>query len=108
MCGGGREGGDTHTRGDQTKLESSPARRGNIIIIIIIYTALAQARILDPGMHPGVTLNLDEKLILASKLSALGVDVCEAGFPIASNVRRRFPLYLARSLRLLGECWNVS
>ena len=44
VCGGGREGGDTRTRGDQTKLESSPARRGNIIIIIIIYAAL-----LKPG-----------------------------------------------------------
>ena len=46
----------------------------------------------DGEQTPGVTLNLDEKLILASKLSALGVDVCEAGFPIASRVRRHFPL----------------
>ena len=33
---------------------------------------------------PGATLNVDEKLEIARQLSRLGVDICEAGFPIAS------------------------
>ena len=34
---------------------------------------------------PGVTLNADEKVEIAIQLSRLGVDVCEAGFPMASQ-----------------------
>lgn len=33
---------------------------------------------------PGVSLNNDEKIAIAIQLSKLGVDVLEAGFPIAS------------------------
>ncbi|KAJ1840455.1 2-isopropylmalate synthase (Alpha-isopropylmalate synthase) (Alpha-IPM synthetase), partial [Coemansia sp. RSA 2703] len=33
---------------------------------------------------PGVTLNTDEKIEIARQLSRLGVDVIEAGFPVAS------------------------
>jgi 2-isopropylmalate synthase len=33
---------------------------------------------------PGVSLNNDEKVAIATQLSKLGVDVLEAGFPIAS------------------------
>ncbi|CAI5739283.1 unnamed protein product [Hyaloperonospora brassicae] len=38
----------------------------------------------DGEQSPGATLNLKEKLDIARSLSALGVDVCEAGFPISS------------------------
>ena len=38
----------------------------------------------DGEQSPGATLNLEEKLEIARQLSRLGVDVCEAGFPIAS------------------------
>ncbi|MBK8930799.1 MAG: 2-isopropylmalate synthase [Chloroflexi bacterium] len=38
----------------------------------------------DGEQSPGATLNVDEKLEIARQLSRLGVDVCEAGFPIAS------------------------
>ncbi len=38
----------------------------------------------DGEQSPGATLNMDEKLEIARQLSRLGVDVCEAGFPIAS------------------------
>ena len=38
----------------------------------------------DGEQTPGATLNITEKLQIARQLSALGVDVCEAGFPIAS------------------------
>lgn len=53
----------------------------------------------DGEQSPGVSLNIDEKLAIAQQLSRLGVDVIEAGFPIASpgdfaSVRR-----IAREVR---------
>jgi 2-isopropylmalate synthase len=38
----------------------------------------------DGEQSPGATLNIEEKLEIAKQLSRLGVDICEAGFPIAS------------------------
>ncbi|KAJ3416588.1 hypothetical protein HDV05_000870 [Chytridiales sp. JEL 0842] len=38
----------------------------------------------DGEQSPGVTLTADEKVEIARQLSRLGVDVCEAGFPVAS------------------------
>lgn len=39
----------------------------------------------DGEQSPGISLNVNEKLKIATQLSELGVDVIEAGFPIASN-----------------------
>jgi 2-isopropylmalate synthase len=39
----------------------------------------------DGEQAPGFSMRIDEKLKLAHKLSALGVDIIEAGFPIASE-----------------------
>ncbi|KAI9263759.1 2-isopropylmalate synthase [Sporodiniella umbellata] len=38
----------------------------------------------DGEQSPGVTLNTEEKVEIAKQLSRLGVDVLEAGFPVAS------------------------
>jgi 2-isopropylmalate synthase len=38
----------------------------------------------DGEQSPGATLDVHEKLDIARQLSRLGVDICEAGFPIAS------------------------
>ncbi|KAJ2456389.1 2-isopropylmalate synthase (Alpha-isopropylmalate synthase) (Alpha-IPM synthetase) [Coemansia sp. RSA 2424] len=38
----------------------------------------------DGEQSPGVTLNTEEKIEIARQLSRLGVDVLEAGFPVAS------------------------
>ena len=38
----------------------------------------------DGEQSPGASMNLDEKLTMARALEHLGVDVIEAGFPIAS------------------------
>lgn len=38
----------------------------------------------DGEQSPGATLNFREKLDIARAISALGADVCEAGFPISS------------------------
>ena len=39
----------------------------------------------DGEQSPGFSMNLEEKLRMAHALSALGVDVIEAGFPVASR-----------------------
>ncbi|MFN9343091.1 MAG: 2-isopropylmalate synthase, partial [Planctomycetota bacterium] len=38
----------------------------------------------DGEQSPGASMNLEEKLEMAHALAALGVDIIEAGFPIAS------------------------
>ena len=38
----------------------------------------------DGEQSPGATLNLAEKLEIGRQLARLGVDIIEAGFPIAS------------------------
>src|ERR1700756_210365 len=39
----------------------------------------------DGEQSPGISLNASEKLEIAQQLARLGVDVIEAGFPIASQ-----------------------
>jgi len=39
----------------------------------------------DGEQSPGASMSLEEKLELAQILEEMGVDVIEAGFPIASN-----------------------
>ena len=39
----------------------------------------------DGEQSPGCSMNLEEKMTLARQLERLGVDVIEAGFPIASE-----------------------
>ena len=39
----------------------------------------------DGEQSPGATMTLEEKLEIASQLDEMGVDIIEAGFPIASN-----------------------
>ena len=70
----------------------------------------------DGEQAPGFSLRIDEKLQMARQLDALGVDVIEAGFPIASEddaesvrriaaeVRRPVIAGLARCRRADIEC----
>ena len=39
----------------------------------------------DGEQSPGASMSLDEKLRIAELLERMGVDIIEAGFPIASN-----------------------
>ncbi|MEZ4762308.1 MAG: hypothetical protein R3C26_03575 [Calditrichia bacterium] len=39
----------------------------------------------DGEQSPGCSMNLDEKVCMALQLEKLGVDIIEAGFPIAST-----------------------
>jgi 2-isopropylmalate synthase len=47
--------------------------------------AIFDTTLRDGEQSPGCSMNLDEKLQMARQLEALGVDVIEAGFPVASD-----------------------
>jgi len=55
-------------------------KRSDADRVIIFDTSLR-----DGEQAPGCSMNLEEKIQLADALEELGVDVIEAGFPIASN-----------------------
>jgi 2-isopropylmalate synthase len=53
----------------------------------------------DGEQSPGSSMNLQEKLVLARQLERLGVDVVEAGFPIASDGDFEAVRAVAREIR---------
>jgi 2-isopropylmalate synthase len=53
----------------------------------------------DGEQSPGCSMNLSEKLALARQLAKLGVDIIEAGFPIASEGDLESVKAIARELR---------
>ncbi|WP_119167680.1 2-isopropylmalate synthase [Algihabitans albus] len=59
---------------ERAKVDADPNR------VIVFDTTLR-----DGEQSPGCSMNLEEKLSVATQLEAMGVDVIEAGFPIASN-----------------------
>src|SRR5437773_12116633 len=67
----------------------------------------------DGEQGPGFSLNVDEKLALARALDALGVDIIEAGFPIASpadaEAVRRVATEIRRpTIAALARCRRVD
>src|SRR5438132_665613 len=75
----------------------------------------------DGEQSPGCSMTVPEKLRMARKLVDLGVDILEAGFPIASEgdfeavraVSREFPwaqvaALIGRIVTALGDCAIVS
>ena len=70
------------TRGVRTSLPRrfSTAPAANTEKLFIFDTTLR-----DGEQSPGATLTADEKVQIAEQLARLGVDICEAGFPIASQ-----------------------
>lgn len=66
---------DAESKTQDDQHQPDPADR-----VVIFDTTLR-----DGEQSPGCSMNLDEKLRVASALEKLGVDVIEAGFPIASN-----------------------
>jgi 2-isopropylmalate synthase len=74
----------------------------------------------DGEQSPGASMNLEEKIRIALLLEEMGVDVIEAGFPIASNgdfeavreiakrVKRSIVCGLARAGRAdIERCWEA-
>src|SRR5437764_13368777 len=75
----------------------------------------------DGEQSPGCSMNLDEKLEMARQLDRLGVDILEAGFPIASQgdfeavraisaeIRRPVIAALARASELdVDRAWEAT
>src|SRR5258708_22781023 len=67
----------------------------------------------DGEQAPGFSLNGDEKLALARALDALGVDIMEAGFPIASpadaEAVRRVAIEIRRpTIAALARCRRLD
>ena len=60
------------------KAKVAPARDKNHVVIF-------DTTMRDGEQAPGCSMNLEEKLKIAAVLEEMGVDVIEAGFPIASN-----------------------
>ena len=52
----------------------------------------------DGEQAPGFSMRIDEKLKLARQIAALGVDVIEAGFPIASEADAEAVRLIAHSI----------
>ena len=67
----------------------------------------------DGEQSPGFSMNTSEKLVLARQLEALGVDVIEAGFPIASDDDAHAVTLIASEIRkpiiaALARCHPVD
>ncbi|MCK5421676.1 MAG: 2-isopropylmalate synthase, partial [Deltaproteobacteria bacterium] len=63
-----------------------------------------KVRILDTTLRdgeqsPGFSMNIQEKLRMAKQLERLGVDIIEAGFPIASKVDFEAVKLIAESIK---------
>ena len=53
----------------------------------------------DGEQSPGFSMNTDEKIRMAHQLAALGVDIIEAGFPIASKGDLEAVMAVSREVR---------
>lgn len=65
----------------------------------------------DGEQSPGVSLNTEEKLEIARQLERLGVDIIEAGFPIASKGDFEAVKAIARQVRkpiICGLCRSIK
>ena len=49
------------------------------------YFRIFDTTLRDGEQTPGVALNTEQKIAIAKQLAKLGVDIIEAGFPIASE-----------------------
>ena len=53
----------------------------------------------DGEQSPGASMNPDEKMRIARQLEAMGVDIIEAGFPVASEGDFASVQQIAREIR---------
>ena len=63
------------------------------------HVAIFDTTLRDGEQSPGISLNMQEKLEIARQLEKLGVDVIEAGFPIASKGDFEGVRAIARQIR---------
>lgn len=62
----------------------------------------------DGEQTPGVHFNVKEKIQIALQLEKWGVDVIEAGFPIASPGDFEAVQSIARQIKKLSPVWQVD
>ncbi|MCB1169711.1 MAG: 2-isopropylmalate synthase, partial [Leptospiraceae bacterium] len=77
----------------QQTLEASIAQQNDAGLVYIFDTTLR-----DGEQCPGAAMTEDQKLEVAHRLEALGVDVIEAGFPVSSPVQFRAVQRVSREL----------
>ncbi len=68
------------------------------------YVRIFDTTLRDGEQMPGVNLNTEEKVQIARQLDKLGVDVIEAGFPIASQGDFEAVCAVSRSVERAGVC----
>jgi 2-isopropylmalate synthase len=103
------------TRTKTKPTTSKPAAGRPADRVVIFDTTLR-----DGEQSPGASMNLDEKIKIALLLEEMGVDVIEAGFPIASNgdfeavreiakrVKTSSVCGLSRAARMdIDRCWEA-
>jgi len=83
---------DTAQPGPETK--TTPENR-----VVIFDTTMR-----DGEQSPGASMNLDEKIKIALLLEEMGIDVIEAGFPIASNGDFESVREIAKLLKASSVC----
>jgi len=66
-------------------IPDSTSRRGKQAAESADRVLIFDTTLRDGEQSPGASMNLDEKIQVAETLEAMGVDIIEAGFPIASN-----------------------
>ena len=71
---------DTAKKSKQIQATRDLAARAGADRVLIFDTTLR-----DGEQCPGATMNMDEKMEVADLLDEMGVDIIEAGFPIASD-----------------------
>src|SRR5579859_5655316 len=72
------------------KINWTRSPRRALLVAQVSGVAMSHVRIFDTTLRdgeqsPGFSMNTEEKIRMARQLAALGVDVIEAGFPIASR-----------------------
>src|SRR6202007_14076 len=72
--------------------------RGNRMDVVRIFDTTLR----DGEQSPGFSMNTEEKIRMARQLAALGVDVIEAGFPIASRGDLEAVREVARDVRTVS------
>src|SRR6266849_4576092 len=63
------------------------------------HIAIFDTTLRDGEQSPGCSMNVEEKLRMAQQLDRLGVDIIEAGFPIASEGDFQAVRLIAQSVR---------
>jgi 2-isopropylmalate synthase len=76
--------------------EASPLASNRVVIF--------DTTLRDGEQSPGASMNLEEKLRIAGLLEEMGVDVIEAGFPIASNGDFEAVREIARLVKTASVC----